>query len=139
MLVDMGMLLEEDYEKLYEIELNFEEDKPSQYLVFHKYELPKGLYNVESCSVLIVIPTNYNDAGIDCIWVSPHLSRKDGKGIPQTSAPGARENHHYKNLEYCRWSRHWNNGQNCWKPGVSNIETILRRLRWIFEHPDADK
>lgn len=133
----MGLLLEEDYIRIAEIKIEFEEESDNQYLVFHKYELPKGLYNVDICSVLVVIPANYNDAGIDCIWVSPLLSRKDGKPIPRASAKGAGENHNFQGQEYCRWSRHWNSGHNNWKPGVSNIDTILRRLRWIFEHPDA--
>ena len=135
----MALLLEEDYVRLDEIEFIFEEDDANQYLIFHNYGLPNGLYNVDTCSVLIVIPTNYNDAGIDCIWVSPHLSRKDGKGIPRASAQGAGENHHHKGQEYCRWSRHWNKGNNNWKAGISNIDTILRRLRWVFENPDADQ
>lgn len=135
----MGLLLDEDYARLAEIGMEFEEDEKHQYLVFLKYQLPEEQYNVNVCSVLVVIPTNYNDAGIDCLWVNPCLSRKDSKAIPNVSAHGAGENHHYKGQEYCRWSRHWNNEQNNWKPGVSNIDTILRRLRWAFDHPDADK
>lgn len=138
----MGLLLDEDYARLSDIGMEFEEleeDEAHRYLVFPKYQLPTGLYNVDCCSVLVVIPTSYNDAGIDCIWVSPHISRKDGKIIPNASAKGAGENHHYKGQEFCRWSRHWNNGHNSWKPGVSNIDTILRRIRWAFENPDADK
>ena len=115
--------------------------KKKELVFLYKRILDKwtGIYNVDIASVLVVIPTNYPDAGIDCIWVSPHLTRKDGKGIPQTSAVGAGENHRHKGQEHCRWSRHWTNGQNAWKPGVSNIDTILRRLRWAFENPDADR
>ena len=135
----MGLLLDDDYSTLSGIGITFEEDESKQCLILHNYKLPEGIYNVDSCSVLVVIPTNYNDAGIDCIWVAPHLLRKDGKTIPRASSTGAGENHNINGQEYCRWSRHWNKGHNDWKPGISNIKTILRRLRWAFENPDADQ
>jgi len=135
----MALLLDEDYARLKEKGIKTEEDQANRYLVFPDFPLPPDLYNVDNCSVLVVIPTNYNDDGIDCIWVKPYLTRKDKKEIPCTSPSGASENRRYKDQEYCRWSRHWNNEKNKWKKGVSNIDSIIHRIQWALEHPDADR
>lgn len=135
----MPLLLDEDYARLKEIGIAVEEDQNSRFLVFPSFPLLDGLYESETVDVLVVIPTNYNDDGIDCIWVKPYLKRKDGREIPRASLPGAGENHRYNGAEFCRWSRHWNKENNKWKAGVSNIDTILRRIQWALNNPDADK
>ena len=134
----MGLLTDEDYEILSDKGVEFEEDQGHRFLVFSNFLLPFGLYTVEECTVLVVIPKNYPDAGIDCLWFKPYLSRSDGQAIPKASNLGMGENHKYNGEEFCRWSRHWNGG-NTWKKGESNINTVLHWVQWALQNPDADK
>jgi Prokaryotic E2 family E/Multiubiquitin len=133
------LLLDEDYEELRRRGIDWEEDGDRRYLVFKDYALPGGIYVQTSANVLVQIPANYNHDGIDMLWVAPHLTRTDGKDVPAHAATGSTKNVHHAGMEFCRWSRHWNETYNRWRPGVDAIETILRRVRWALEHPDADR
>lgn len=133
----MSLLLDKDYEELRERGIKFAEDEALRFFVLPNYQLPTGLYQQQSCDVLVVIPKNYNQDGNDMLWTNPRLVRADGKAIPATNNPGGGDNRVYQDKEFCRWSRHWNQGASIWKPGKDNIVTILRRIAWALGNPDT--
>jgi len=133
----MALLLENDYRELESQGFTYVEDEAQRFLVLYSYPLPKGLYNVEACDVIVIIPENYNQGGNDMFWTHPHLSRLDGKGIPNACAVGGGDNRTFENREFCRWSRHWSEGSSVWKAGVDDISTILRRVTWALNNPDT--
>jgi len=133
----MPLLHEEDYEFLADRGLEYEEDAPNRFLVLKNYPLPRGLYPIYQCDVLVVIPLNYNACGNDMFWTFPILSRIDGKPIPSINKPGSSDNRLYGGREFCRWSRHWN-AASSWQPNIDNILTILQRIEWALNTPDAN-
>ncbi|MDP2343761.1 MAG: E2/UBC family protein [Deltaproteobacteria bacterium] len=135
----MALLLDNDYARLKELEILYEEDLGTRSLVLRNWALLTDLYTVSRCDVLVVIPENYPDDGNDMLWTSPMLVRKDGKAIPALSGPGAGENRKYGGSEFSRWSRHWNTASTKWRAGKDDVDSILRRLHWALENPDADR
>lgn len=133
----MPMLLDEDYKALEERSFSFTEDEAQRFFLIQDYKLPEKLYVQQVCDVLVVIPSNYPQAGNDMFWTHPRLVRADGKPIPQTTEVGGGDHRTHLGKEFCRWSRHWNQGPSVWKPGVDGIVTILRRLDFAFRRPDA--
>lgn len=133
----MPLFLDEDYRALEERDVSFVEDETQRFFVMQGYKLPEGVYKQDCCDVLVVIPSNYPQAGNDMFWTNPRLVRADGKAIPQTNEPGGGDNRMFQGKEFCRWSRHWNHGSSVWRPGRDGIVTILRRLDWAFRRPDA--
>jgi hypothetical protein len=134
----MSLLFDEDYEKLEQRGFSWEEDPQSRFFIFKDYALPAGMYNVDKCDVLVVIPPNYNHGGNDMFWTYPMLSRKDGKAIPKINTPSMNDNRHYGGREFCRWSRHWHpNTSSAWRPGKDDIISIQRRIEWALKNPDA--
>jgi hypothetical protein len=134
----MALLSDDDYVMLEQRGLSHVENIQQRYFVFTNYPLPAGMYNVDACDVLVVIPENYNHDGNDMLWTSPRLARKDGKEIPATEPAGSSNNRHLDGREYCRWSRHWNPGTaGAWRSGKDNIISIQRRIEWAFQHPDT--
>lgn len=134
-----ALLLNEDYEMLRERGIVWEEDRVKRFFVFKGFQLPAGLYTQESVDVLVQIPANYNLDGTDMLWLAPRLERTSGKAVPEQAEIGSSNNLHHAGVEFCRWSRHWTHDHNRWRPGVDAIETILRRVIWALEHPDADR
>lgn len=135
----MPLLLDTDYAQLAERGLDYIEDGSQRFLVLRNFLLPEGRYHEKTCDVLVIIPPNYNQGGIDMLWTFPHLSRIDGRPIPKMNRPGGGDNRFFEGKEFCRWSRHWNEPAVTWRPGKDNVETILRRLIWAFGNPDAQK
>jgi len=133
----MPLLLDDDKDALNERRILFVEDEAQRFIVLQSYKLPEGLYKQECCDVIVVIPNNYPQAGNDMFWTNPRLIRVDGKPIPQTNEPGGSDNRIFQGKEFCRWSRHWNQGSSVWQPGKDNIVTILRRIEWAFRKPDT--
>lgn len=133
----MPLLLDEDYKALKERGVSFVEDEAQRFFVLKDYRLPDGVYNQESCDVLVIIPPKYNQAGNDMFWTNPRLVRADGMPIPQTNEVGAGDNRTFEGQEFCRWSRHWPKSPSAWRPGQDDIVTILRRVEWAFRKPDA--
>jgi len=85
----MPLLFDEDYSKLKDRDLSYEESEQQRFFIFTQYQLPSGLYTVGTCDVLVVIPANYNQAGNDMFWTFPRLYRTDGKQIPAVLTPPA--------------------------------------------------
>lgn len=131
----MSLLLDEDYEKLAERGFSFEENEENRFFVFKNYRLPPGMYQVDECDVLVQIPGNYNQAGNDMFWTHPRLLRADGKPIPQTMDPSQGDSRIYLDQEFCRWSRHWADGN--WRAGRDDIISIQRRVDWALLNPDC--
>src|SRR4051812_48933090 len=117
----MALLFDEDYEALKQRGIPYEEDEASRFFLFTRYTLPIGLYTIDSCDVLVVIPANYNQEGNDMLWTFPRLYRGDSKDIPNVSNPGpGGDNRICKGREFCRWSRHYNfsaGHPSLWRPG----------------------
>jgi hypothetical protein len=134
----VALLFEDDYVKLNEWGLPYEESEQQRFFIFTAYRLTEGLYTVPICDVLVVIPSNYNQAGNDMLWTFPRLYRADGKQIPAVLEPGGSDNRVWKQREFCRWSRHWNPGAPAvWRPGKDDIISIYRRVDWALRNPDA--
>lgn len=133
----MPLLLDVDYEELEERGVEYLEDETQRFLVLINYPLPHGLYQLEACDILILIPQTYNQVGNDMFWTHPRLVRTDGKPIPQTHNPGQSDNRVFQDKEFCRWSRHWNHPSVVWRPGKDNIVTILRRIEVALRKPDC--
>jgi hypothetical protein len=139
----MALLFDEDYQTLAEANLAFIEDEATRFLIFTAFPLPEGLYvaNGEPCKtveVLYIIPENYNTSGGDMIWVYPMIARADGQPIPNSGDGGINQDSRtFNDKEYIRWSRHWNNSP--WKPKVDKVQTIIDRITWILQYPDAKR
>ena len=131
----MSLLLDEDYGKLDERGITFEEDEQQRFFIFTQFNLPENLYTVAMCDVLVCIPPNYNHDGNDMFWTNPCLKRTDGKPIPQVFEPGASDNRICNGKEFCRWSRHWQSGPGLWRPGRDDIISIYRRIEWALNNP----
>ena len=135
------MLLDEDYEYLTEIGLEIEEVEGSRFVIFKNFKLPDNVYksgseNLQVVDVLYVVPDNYNTSGGDMFWVHPYLERVDGRAIPAVSGSN-QDSRSHNNVEYTRWSRHWN--QKSWQPKVDNIEKVIDRITWALNNPDAKR
>ncbi len=133
----MALLLSEDYKKLAERGITFEESEPERFFIFTALRLPEEIYSVEGCDVLVMIPPNYNQAGNDMFWTNPRLARVSGQGIPASNDPGQGDNRTWSGREFCRWSRHWQSAANAWRPGRDDILSIFRRIEWALKHPDC--
>ena len=132
----MNLLTSNDYDCLNKMGLQSIEVPDQHFLILKDYELPEGIYNVNKCNILVIIPNNYPDAGNDMFWVHPELYRSDGKQIPAAFKFGGNDARHHDNKEYCRWSRHWDNNQR-WNPSEDGISTIINRLTWCLNNPDC--
>ncbi len=133
----MPLLLDEDYSDLKDRGLSYEESEQQRFFIFTQHRLLPGLYTVQTCDVLVVIPANYNQDGNDMFWSFPRLYRSDGNQIPATLDPGGGDSRVWKGREFCRWSRHWQSGSGVWRPGKDNIISIYRRIDWALRKPDA--
>lgn len=138
----MALLFDEDYQILKASGLEYEEDETQRFLLIKNFPLAHGLYNssgvaLEQVEVLSIIPPDYNTSGCDMFWVHPALARADGKMIPNAFGFGGSYAHHFKGKEYCRWSRHWEQG--AWKPKIDNIQKVLDRIEWALKNPDTQR
>lgn len=139
----MALLFDDDYQTLNDAKLVVVEDEEQRFLVFKAFPLPDGVYvaNDAPCSVvevLYIIPENYNTAGGDMLWVYPMIKRADGQPIPNSGDGGPdQDSRTFEGKEYIRWSRHWNNVP--WKPKIDKVQTIIDRLTWAFNYPDAKR
>lgn len=132
----MALLTEEDYFDLEHMELKFKEAENLRFLVLLDFQLPAGLYQVNQCNVLVVIPPTYPTAGNDMLWTYPRLQRADGRAIPGTLDPSRSDYLTYMQVYdekvYDRWSRHWQAENQRWRPGRDNISTIVNRLTYVL-------
>jgi hypothetical protein len=138
----MPLLFDEDYEILDESGLLYEEDEANRYLLIKNYPLQKSFYHynnqeLETVEVLVVIPPNYNSSGNDMFWTHPPLSRIDTLPIPAVLGIGGGDARFYQNIEYCRWSRHYD--PSSWIAKTDNIQKILGRIEWALKNPNSEK
>lgn len=133
----MALLFEDEYTKLGEAGIAFEEDAEQRFLIFKGVRLPEGVYTVPTCDALVVVPPNYPQAGNDMFWTSPRLNRADGRQIPATSEVG-QDSRICKGTKYCRWSRHWDpSSPGAWRAGKDDVMSIFRRVYWALKYPDG--
>jgi len=134
----MPLLLESDYQRLGDAGLNFEEDLAQRFFIFLQVSLPRGMYTVDSCDALVVVPPNYPQAGNDMFWTFPRLVRSDGRAIPATNELGSGDSRVWSDREFCRWSRHWDPSSIAgWRPGKDDVMSIYRRVEWALRHPEG--
>jgi len=134
----MGLLLDDDYAKLSDRGITYEEAEQQRFFIFTNHALPAEFYTVAQCDVLVIIPPNYNQAGNDMFWCAPSFARTDGLVIPQVMLPGGGDNRVWNGREFCRWSRHWNPPKpGVWRPGRDDIISIYRRVERALRNPDA--
>lgn len=133
----MPLLLDDDYIRLADWGITFEESEQQRFFIFTKYKLPQGLYTAECCDVLVMIPPNYNQAGNDMFWCAPHFERADKMPIPQVMPPGGGDNRLWNGQEFFRWSRHWNPpNPGVWRAGKDDIISIYRRIDRSLKNPN---
>jgi|GEM_PF-1605732 len=132
----MALLTKEDYSKLAAMSLEYKEELNQRFLVFPKFKLVENLYQVNFCEILVVIPETYPAAGNDMLWTYPRLLRTDGLLIPGTIPdcpnPANRDVRVFEGKVFERWSRHWNAGNQLWRPGKDEINTIVNRLTYVL-------
>lgn len=138
----MKLLFDEDYKILDDAGLLYEEDCGNRYLIIKNFPLAEELYvynnkPIEEVEVLVIIPANYNTAGINMFWTHPELKRADGSEIPAAQVFGGQWSKTFDSREFCRWSRHWPTGS--WTPKKDNVQKILDRLEWAFRNPKANR
>lgn len=88
----------------------------SQWVLIHEFPTPGG-YNHLRVTAAIRMETGYPNVGLDMVYFSPALVRKDGRPIRATQATQVIDGKTYQ-----RWSRH-RTAQNPWRPGVDSLET----------------
>lgn len=132
----MALLTECDYMELERMQLDVLEDEPKRFLIFKNFQLKPGLYQVESCDVIVVIPSSYPQAGNDMFWTYPRLLRSDNAVIPGTLDLGHSQYLvHMQTFDgkvFDRWSRHWQVGNQIWRPGRDDVRTIINRLTYVL-------
>ena len=138
----MKLLFDEDYKILNEAGLQYEEDLDNRFLVIKNFPLAEDLYvfnnnPIVEVEVLVIIPTNYNTAGINMFWTHPELKRADGAEIPAAQVFGGQWSKTFDSRQFCRWSRHWPPAS--WIPKKDNVQKILDRLEWAFRNPNANR
>jgi hypothetical protein len=89
-----------------------------RWLILRDVALPAG-FNLSSATIAMEIPTAYPMAEIDMFYCYPHLSRTDGKIIPQTQVTQL-----IGGLQFQRWSRH-RGAVAPWRPGEDSIVSHL--------------
>ena len=95
------------------------------WLLVHGHRVPSG-YNIEATSVAVQIPGGYPTAALDMVFFHPPLSRKDGRGIPNTESTASIDGKNWQ-----RWSRHYTSS-NPWIPGEYNVLTHLALVNhWL--------
>ncbi len=119
-------LPEEDTDFLNKMGFRWEAHSEGRYmwLLVHNYSIPDG-YNVEACTVALMIPPSYPATQIDMAYFFPQLKKKSGKAI------NALANQTIDGKNYQRWSRH--RKPNEWKPGVDCVSTHLTLVNnWLL-------
>ncbi len=88
----------------------------SQWVLLHEFPT-SSRYNHLQVTAAIRMETGYPNVGLDMVYFSPALVRKDGRPIGATQATQVIDGKTYQ-----RWSRH-RTAQNPWRPGFDCLET----------------
>jgi hypothetical protein len=86
-------------------------------LIIRSYPVPTG-YSVSAADINLRIEAAYPDTQIDMVYVSPPLSRRDGRGIAAISMVP------FDGKLWQQWSRHRTQA-NAWRPGIDDVSTHL--------------
>ncbi len=95
----------------------------SQWILIHQFPTRNPGYNYSHVTAAIRIETGYPAVGLDMVYFSPPLSRKDGRKIAATEATQL-----ITGQSFQRWSRHYTS-EHPWVPEVNNVMTHI----WSIE------
>jgi hypothetical protein len=112
-------LLEEDEEFLKSKRLKWEllvDGQAGHCFVFQDFPVDGARYDRSSVTLMVCIPSGYNDAKLDNFYVDPHLRLKSGE-YPDRAAH--MEEHAGKTWQ--RFSRHFHDR---WRAGVDTLRSI---------------
>ena len=110
----------EDVEYLDSLRLPWEtvkEPNGTLLLIIDGWSIPAG-YNVSIAKLALAIPPGYPDTPVDMAYLSPALSRRDGKQINNLTSVT------WQAGAFQQWSRH-RTAANPWRAGVDDISTHL--------------
>jgi hypothetical protein len=83
---------------------------------------PKGKFNLEEVSLLIIIPSGYPDIHPDMFYCLPEIHLKNSNGFP----PQAEVMEDHFGQKWQRWSRHIS--PDSWRPGIDGIFSYLQKI-----------
>jgi hypothetical protein len=94
-------------------------------IIFRNYRLPPGVFDVDTCDLLVLLPGGYPDAPPDMFYAHPWLKLKGGDRYPNA----ADQPHEFASQRWQRWSRH----NNEWRPGTDFLRTFVQRMTTALE------
>lgn len=104
------------------------EENGQRGLILQNLSLPSKRYDAPKADVLVLLPTNYNDAGPDMFYTEPWV-----KLVPENCyAKAADQSHNFCGRSWQRWSRH--SESQHWRPGIDGIRTVIQRVRAALEN-----
>lgn len=96
-----------------------------QWLLLRRYELPAG-YDHAVVDIAIQISAGYPVAALDMAYLSPRVSRADGRAIPKADAVKVIDG-----IAWQRWSRH-RPGENPWIHGEDDLSSHIHYMdAWL--------
>lgn len=100
------------------------------WVLLHDFPLPTG-FNVNAVTVAVRLEGGYPLTPLDMMYVSPWISRLDGRPIRQADVPQQLDG-----KEFQRWSRH-RTAANPWVPGEDSLETHIYLIEEFFREEIA--
>lgn len=97
----------------------------SIWILFYDFPLPPG-YSRTHVLLAIRLESGYPMTALDMMYVSPAITRTDGKPIPQVNVVQAIDGKQFQ-----RWSRHRTDA-NPWVPGEDSLETHIYLIEDFF-------
>lgn len=85
------------------------------YIVFRRFKLPAGLYNMASTDILIFTTPHYPQAGFDMFWADSAITLHDGR-VPS----GAEHKEEYLGRKWRRFSYHPYSSRS-WNPSEDDV------------------
>jgi hypothetical protein len=101
--------------KGYQVELK--EETPHIFVLFHNFQLPKGIYNKSHTELFVFTTPEYPNAGFDMFWTDPDLTLANG-----TAPRGAEAMEPHLGKTWRRFSWHLN---RAWNPAVDDLLSYL--------------
>lgn len=102
--------------------------KKGEWIFIKNFKLPNGKYNMNSCSVLIIVPENFDDAEVTECYVDKNLKWKAGllnKNLPHSY----KDKSPYKDYQWICFDPTPGN------PSNSGLLDFINTLRTYFTDP----
>lgn len=121
----MSFLPESDREYLKEKGYEYQEiiDGSQRGILFPKWKLPAGKFNLDEVDLLVLIPSGYRDTPLDMFYSYPEILLKNEQKKPKATEA----NHIFQSKTYQRWSRHLPSGT--WRPGIDGLHTFMQAIQ----------